>query len=297
MGGIRFTRNMIALLGLSSALVYGASDFLGGLASRRITPLLVSFLSQLAALLIAAVATFVSNPHWSTSAVVLGVVAGFAGGIGTWAFYASLAIGPMSVVSPGVAMIYAVVPAIVGFGIGERIAALGYAALAAVVVAAVLLAVPRQRDPIRVTPRAVLLGSIAGLGFAGYIIAIDRTPTDSGLAPLFVDLIVATLLYGVVLVVNRVRRGAVDGPKEWAGIRNRTGVAQAVFAGILLAAGNILLVIGLHLGELAVMGVLNALYPLGTVILAFIVLKERLSVLQLLGIVLALAASAVLALV
>ena len=282
---------MIALLGLSSALVYGASDFLGGLASRRITPLLVSFLSQLAALLIAAVATFVSNPHWSVSAVVLGMVAGVAGGIGTWAFFASLAIGPMSVVSPGVAMIYAVVPAIVGFAIGERIAVLGYVALAAVVVAAVLLAVPRQRDPVRVTPRAVLLGSIAGLGFAGYIIAIDRTPTDSGLAPLFVDLIVATVLYGVVLLVNRARRG----PAEWSGIRNRTGVVQAVFAGVLLAAGNILLVIGLHLGELAVMGVLNALYPLGTVILAFFVLKERLSVLQSVGIVLALAASAVLA--
>lgn len=283
---------MVALLGLSSALIYGASDFLGGLSSRRITPLLVSFLSQFAALVIATVATFVSNPHWSTSVIVLGVVAGIAGGIGTWAFYASLAIGPMSVVSPGVAMIYAVVPAIVGFAIGERIAALGYVALAAVVVAAVLLAVPRQRDPVRVTPRAVLLGSIAGLGFAGYIIAIDRTPTDSGLAPLFVDLIVATLLYGVVLVVNRVRRGA----GEWAGIRNRIGVVQAVFAGILLAAGNILLVIGLHLGQLAVMGVLNALYPLGTVILAFVVLKERLSGLQVLGIVLALAASAVLAL-
>ena len=288
---------MIALLGLSSALVYGASDFLGGLASRRITPLLVSFLSQLAALLIAAVATLVSSPHWSTAAVVLGMVAGVAGGIGTWAFYASLAIGPMSVVSPGVAMIYAVVPAIVGFAIGERIAVLGYLALAAVIIAAVLLAVPRQRDPVRVTPRAVLLGSIAGLGFAGYIIAIDRTPTNSGLAPLFVDLIVATLLYGVVLVVNRVRRGAVEGPKEWAGIRNRTGVVQAVFAGVLLAAGNILLVVGLHLGELAVMGVLNALYPLGTVILAFFVLRERLSVLQTIGIVLALAASAVLALV
>lgn len=284
---------MIALLGLSSALVYGASDFLGGLAARRITPLLVSFFSQLAALLIVAVVTVVSNPHWSTSTIVLGAVAGIAGGIATWAFYASLAIGPMSVVSPGVAMIYAVVPAIVGFAIGERIAVLGYLALAAVVVAAVLLAVPRQRDPVRLTPRAVLLGSIAGLGFAGYIIAIDQTPTDSGLAPLLVDLIVATLLYGAVLLVNRAR----SGPSEWAGIRNRRGVVQSVFAGVLLAAGNILLVIGLHLGELAVMGVLNALYPLGTVILALFVLRERLSVLQTIGIVLALAASAVLALV
>jgi drug/metabolite transporter (DMT)-like permease len=110
---------------------------------------------------------------------------------------------------------------------------------------------------------------------------------------LLVDLIVATLLYGILLLVNRARRGG----KELAGIRKRRGVAQAVLAGILLAAGNILLVIGLHLGELAVMGVLNALYPLGTVILAFFVLRERLSVLQTVGIVLAIGASAVLALV
>ncbi|MDP9028776.1 MAG: DMT family transporter [Actinomycetota bacterium] len=284
---------MIALLGLSSALIYGASDFFGGLGSRRITPLLVSFISQIAALLIATVATFSSELHWSSSAVVLGLVAGIGGGIGTWAFFTSLAIGPMSVVSPGVAMIYAVVPAIVGIALGERIAPIGYAALVAVVVAAVLLGVPRQRDAVRLTPRAIIYGSIAGLGYAGYIIAIGRTPRDSGLLPLWFDLIAATLLYSVVLLINRIRRG----PGEFAGVRDRTAVTQSILAGVLLAGGNILLVIGLHLGELAVMGVLNALYPLGTVILAFILLKERLSVLQAFGIVLALAASAVLALV
>lgn len=284
---------MIAFLGLSSALIYGASDFFGGLGSRRITPLLVSFISQIVALLIATVAVFSSEIHWSTSAVALGLVAGIGGGIGTWAFFTSLAIGPMSVVSPGVAMIYAVVPAIVGIALGERIAPIGYAALVAVVVAAVLIAVPRQRDAVRLTSRAIVYGSIAGLGYAGYIIAIGRTPRDSGLLPLWLDLIVATVLYATVLLINRIRRG----PGEWSGLRDRTAVVQSLLAGVLLAGGNILLVLGLHLGELAVMGVLNALYPLGTVILAFFLLKERLSVLQTLGIVLALSASAVLALV
>jgi drug/metabolite transporter (DMT)-like permease len=283
---------MIALLGFTSALVYGASDFLAGLASRRVTPLLVSFLSGSVALIITAIATFVTPGHWSWSAVVLGAIAGVAGGIGTWAFYASLAIGPMSVVSPGVAMIYAVVPAIVGFALGERISIIGYVALAAVIVAAVLLSRPRKGDGARLTPRAILLGSVAGLGFAGYVIAIDRTPTDSGLVPLLIDLIVGTSLYGIVLLINAVRRGRA----EWSGIRDRSAVVQAVLAGVLLAAGTILLVTGLHLGDLIVMGVLNSLYPLGTVILAFFVLKERLSVLQTIGIVLALAASVVLGL-
>lgn len=291
--GIRFTRSMIAFLGLTSALIYGASDFFGGLASRRITALVVSFISQIAALIIATIATLSSQQHWSTSAVVLGLVAGVGGGIGTWAFFTSLAIGPMSVVSPGVAMIYAVVPAIVGIALGERIAPPGYLALVAVVVAAVLLAIPRQRDAARLTPRAIVYGSIAGLGYAGYIIAIGRTPRDSGLVPLWIDLIVASLIYTVALLVNRVRRGT----GELRGFRDRTAVVQSILAGVLLAGGNVLLVIGLHLGELAVMGVLNALYPLGTVILAFVIVKERLSWLQIVGVALALGASAVLALV
>jgi drug/metabolite transporter (DMT)-like permease len=283
---------VIALLGLASAIIYGGSDFFGGLASRRLTPLLASFVSQIAAVAIATVATFVSAPHWSTSAVILGIVAGIGGGIGTWAFFTSLAIGPMSVVSPGVAMIYAVVPALVGVALGERFPALGYVALVAVVVAAVLLAVPRERDAARLTPRAIVYGSIAGLGYAGYIIAIGRTPRDSGLLPLWIDLVVATVLYAVVLLVNRLRRG----PGELAGLADRGGVRQSLLAGVLLVAGNILLVIGLHLGDLAVMGMLNALYPLGTVILAFVVLRERLSVVQGVGIALALGASAALAL-
>jgi drug/metabolite transporter (DMT)-like permease len=64
---------------------------------------------------------------------------------------------------------------------------------------------------------------------------------------------------------------------------------------VALAVGNILLVIGLHLGDLAVMGVLSSLYPLGTVLLAFLVLRERLSWVQGAGIVLALAGSVLLA--
>jgi len=284
---------MIAFLGLTSALIYGASDFFGGLGSRRVTPLLVSFISQIAAVIIATIVTFSSGLQWSTSAVVLGLLAGVGGAIGTWAFFTSLAIGPMSVVSPGVAMIYAVVPAIVGLALGERIAPLGYGALVAVVVAALLIAVPRERDPVRLTPRAIVYGSIAGLGYAGYIVAIGRTPRDSGLLPLWLDLLVATVIYSLALLVNRIRRGR----GELGGFRDRTAVVQSLLTGVLLVGGNILLVTGLHLGELAVMGVLNALYPLGTVILAFIVLKERLSVLQFAGIALALGASAVLALV
>jgi len=256
---------VIAALGLISAVIYGASDFLGGLASRRMSALLASALGCAVAALGSGIAVAVERPTWSAADVVLGVIAGVLGAIGTWAFYACLAIGPMSIVSPGVAMIYAV--------------------------AALLLAVPRQRDGGRMTPRAILLGTIAGLGYAGYIILMDRTSAASGLMPLFVELSTGVVLYAGVLAVHRVRRG----PAELAAARGLRALGPALLAGLLLVIANTLLVIGLHLGDLAVMGVLNALYPLGTVLLALAVLRERLSRLQVGGIVLALLASAALA--
>ncbi|HEY8589106.1 MAG TPA: DMT family transporter [Naasia sp.] len=281
---------MVALLGLTSALIYGASDFLGGLASRRISSLLVSFLNMVVATAIVAVAVLIESPVWSTEAVLIGALAGVLGAIGTWAFYEGLAVGPMSILSPGVAAVYALLPAVVGVWLGERFTVWGWVALAAVIGAAVLLAAPREKDSLRVTPRAAILGLIAGVGYAGYIIAIDQTPAESGLIPLLMDLMVAAVLFAALLGVPRFRRTPVGGTGS-----ARKAILVALGAGVALAFGNILLVIGLHLGDLAVMGVLNALYPLGTVLLAFLVLRERLSLLQGLGILLAIAGSVLLA--
>ncbi len=295
---LRYTWRVIALFGLGSAIIYGASDFFAGLASRRLSSLLVAFLSSIVAGLLVLVAVLVSAPTWSPETVVLGSIAGLLGSIGTWAFYASLAIGPMSVISPGVATIYAVVPAVAGIAFGERFPPAGYVALVAVVAAAVLLSMHGGGERARIRPRAVLLGVIAGFGYAGYIIAIDRTSEESGLAPLLVDFLVAVLVLGLALLALRIRRSLrheAAAPLAVSSEDRRRGLLLSVVTGVTLAVGNILLVIGLHIGDLAVMGVLNSLYPLGTVLLAMIVLRERLSPLQLTGVVLALAGSALLA--
>jgi drug/metabolite transporter (DMT)-like permease len=283
---------VVAVLGLVSAVIFGASDFFGGLAARRMSPLLASAVGGVVSVAGAGIAVAIERPVWGVPDVLLSVGAGVLGGIGTWSFYAGLAIGPMSIVSPGVAMIYAVVPAIAGLALGERFSPLGYAALVVVVGAALLLAVPRQRDGGRLTPRAILFGTIAGLAYGGYLILLDRTSTASGLMPLLVELVTGLVIFVVALVINRLRRG----PAELAVLRERRVVGQAVLGGLFLVVANILLVIGLHLGDLAVMGVLNALYPLGTILLALIVLRERLGRLQIAGVALALAASVVLAL-
>jgi len=285
---------MVAVLGLVSALVYGVSDFLGGISSRRLSPLLAVALTFVVAAACAAIAVAIEQPVWSARDFLLGLVAGVAGGIGTWAFYAVLAIGPMSVLSPAVAVLYAVIPAIVGISLGERLPVVGYLALVAVAIAAVLLGVSPQRDGRRITPRALLLALVAGLGFAGYIIAIDFTAPESGLVPLLGDYLSGTVIILAALSVRIARRGRAA---ELAGLGRNRATGFAIIAGALLAVANILLVVGLHLGDLAVMGVLNSLYPLSTVVLALWLLHERLSVPQWIGIALGLGGAAALAVV
>jgi drug/metabolite transporter (DMT)-like permease len=245
------------------------------------------------ATIVTIVALLIEQPVWSNEAVALGAIAGVAGSIGTWALYACLAVGPMSVLSPGVAAIYAVLPAVVGILLGERFPPIGYAALVVVVIAGILLsATPESGGAKRPSGRALAYAGTAGVCFAGYIIAIDATPVESGLVPLLVDLVVGGTLFAAALAWGRIRKG----PGELRGLRDRKATLLAIAAGALLVTGNILLVVGLHLGDLAVMGVLNSLYPLGTVILAIAILRERLTVLQGIGIALALAGAVVLTL-
>src|SRR5690606_27699147 len=178
--GLRILLNgrMIVLIGLASAIVYGVSDFLGGLGSRRISPLLVSLVSFLVAVVPIALLTPLVGSVWSPEAVWLGAIAGLAGAGAIWAFYAALAIGPMSVISPTTAAVAALIPAVAGIGSGERFSPLGYVALGVLVVAAVLLGVTREQQGGRVGVRAVVLAVASGVGFGGYNVVMEATPPD-----------------------------------------------------------------------------------------------------------------------
>ena len=278
---------MIVILGLASAIIYGVSDFFGGLGARRIAPILVSLVSFVVAVVPSAIITPLMGAVWSAEAVWLGAIAGGAGAFAVWGFYSALAIGPMSVISPTVAAVAALLPAVVGIARGERFSPIGYVALAALVVAAVLLGVSREQSGGRLGVRAVVLAVLAGIGFGGYNVVIELTPTESGLVPLLVDLILGAVIFAVIVAIIRIRQGATF-PVLSA---DRRGLWLAAAAGLLLAVANALLVWGLHQGELAIMGVLSALYPLGTVLLALVVLRERLSPVQIVGVALALVAS------
>ncbi|WP_242090436.1 EamA family transporter [Curtobacterium sp. DN_7.5] len=324
---------LTVVLGLSGALVYGFADFLGGLASRRLRPVVVTAVAALVGVVPLLVGLVVVDSAFSGRAVVWGAVAGLAGGAAVLLLYTALAIGPMSVLSPVTAVFAACVPVVVAVLRGTALSPLAVGMLVVAVVAVVLVASVRDTSGARLTARGVAAAAVAGCGFGGIVLAYDMTPADSGVAPLVVARALQVVLLGVAAVVV-VRRGGGDAgggagasvrrdgagrpggpgrlsapaavgrvPLLAAGRAHWSGrlVATVVACGFFDALANVFVQAGLHSSDdpltLPVMSVLNALYPIGTVVLAGVVLRERLTPLQLVGIVLAFGASVGLALV
>ena len=286
------------LLGLLGALAYGSADFLGGLAAKRISAVRAAGLSALSGLVFLLVPLAIFGAHWTTSAIVWGALSGVAGAVALALLYASLAIGPMSILSPLTAVLSAIVPATWGVLHGERFGPLGWVALGLALVAVVLVGFIPERGAVRPRLRGLLMAIGAGSLIGVFIILIDLTPNDSGLAPLVLNRIVnASIMFATVAVIWLwSRRPGRSTDARAATIHGwRPGLALAVAGGVVDASANILLLLGLRLGELGVMSVLTALYPAGTIILAAIVLKERIAPVQWVGLVLALAATAMFA--
>ncbi len=309
---------LTVVLGLSGALVYGFADFLGGLASRRVRPVVVTAVAAVVGIVPLLVGLVVVGGAFSSGAVVWGLIGGGAGAVAVLLLYAALAIGPMSVLSPVTAVFAASLPVLVAVVRGTALSPLAVVMLVVAVVAVVLVASVRDGSGARLTVRGVVAAAVAGCGFGGIVLAYDMTPADSGVAPLLVARVLQVMVLGAAAVVvvraGRVLRpgGAdrVDPPAAAAGSsavaagRTRWSgrfVATVVACGVLDALANVFIQAGLHASDdpltLPVMSVLNALYPIGTVVLAGVVLRERLTALQLVGIVLAFTASVGLALV
>ena len=292
---------LTVIVGLSTALVFGAADFLGGLAAKRMSSILTTAIAALTGLIVIVVIGLpLLGGVWSTEAVVLGALSGVAGAVAIGLLYACLAIGPMSILSPLTAVVSAIVPLTVGLVGGERLGPLGYVALALALVAIVLVGFTPPgrgelvRNAVRPSLKGVLMAIGSGAALGVFLILIDQTPDESGIVPLVVNRATnSTIMFALVGVLAFIawRRGT--GPAHGA---VRAGLALAIACGVLDAVANAGILFGVRLGELSVMAVLTALYPAGTIILAAIVLKERIALLQYVGLALAIIAGAMLAL-
>lgn len=293
---------MTVILGLTGALAYGFADFLGGLASRRVPPIIVTVWVAAVGLVPLVIGLALLGGTFSASALLWGSVAGISGSVGVLMLYTALSVGPMSVLSPFTSVISVVLPVATGvLFLGSRLSGLGVGAIITAIVAVVLVGIVRDPSGARLTGRGLVTATIAGCGFGGLVLAYSATSPADGLAPLVVARIVqiAVMWAGVGVHSLHARWGTTR--ETFRGVRGRTrGIWPLVaVCGVLDALANILIQAALHSGDsataLPVVSVLNALYPIGTIILAAIVLRERLSLLQTAGLALALAASAVLA--
>lgn len=279
---------MTALLALASALVIGGSDFAGGMATKRDSTFRVTALAQITGGLAAVVLVLaVGWDEVATTDVVAGAIAGASGTFSFICFYRALAIGVMSVVAPTTAVVGATIPAIVGVARGEELGALTGVGLAVALVAIVLVSRETGVERATETPRAALILALtAGVGFAVFFIALAETATEAGMWPLVVARIVSVPV--VCVLAWRVTQRVIPA--------RRSSVLLATYTGVTEMIANALLLVALRRGELAIASVFGSLYPVSTVLLAWVVLRERLVRSQLIGVTFALAAIALVAL-
>ena len=280
---------MVLLLGLAAAVLYGTGDFLGGLATRRIPVLAVLLLAQTAGVILALPAAALWPGPPSLAGLAWGTGAGLIGGAGVIIFYLGLAAGPMSVVAPVSGLVSTVLPVAVALAEGERPGTGVYAGALLCLAAVVLTSCSGGGTPAR-SPRAArrrLPGAARALGYGiasgtsfGLFFLLIRNAGQSGeLWP------VAAARIGelaVVLVTAAVLRRTLR-PR---GAQRRLLLAAAA-AGAIDVTANICYVAATRTGMFGLAVVLAALYPAATVLLAKVVLGERLRRVQRAGLGLA----------
>jgi drug/metabolite transporter (DMT)-like permease len=272
------------LLALASSLSYGAADFLGGFAARGAHVLRVVVIAAPASLLVELLLWPVLGADFPTGAVVWGAASGVASAAAFALLYRTLAIGPMSVLSPVTALISAALPVCVGLLSGEHLGGAGLAGIILALVAVVI--VSGGTDPRGDRPRraALALAFGAGAAIALQLVCLDQAPDDSGVAPLLVGRAVSSIVVLGAAFALRARLGDT-----------RPDVPISAAAGALDSLANFAFLFAVRDGDLAVVAVITALYPAGTVLLARLVLGERIGPSQLAGLGLAAAAVCLLA--
>lgn len=269
---------MVALgLALGASIAWGGSDFLAGLVTRRLPVLTVLVLSQAAGLvLLLILLALAGQGPPPTDAVLIAAGAGLAEMAGFAALYRALAIGPMSVVAP-LASLAAVVPVGAGLAGGERPAPAAAVGLALAVACGALVAFehdPEQRRQRRVAPGAAL-AAFSALAFGVFFVATNAA-SDAGGVAWTVAVNRSTSFAALALVVAIGRKGLTYRSAD---------LRPAAVIGLLDAGANALFALALTEGMTSTVGVIGSLYPITTVILATVILRERPRALQALGVV------------
>jgi drug/metabolite transporter (DMT)-like permease len=270
------------LFGLAAGASWGAGDFSGGLASRRAPVFGVLVVGQLAGTtLIAAIALLLGEAAPPAAAIAWAVSAGASGAVGLAALYRGLAIGRMAVVAPVSAVLSAAIPVAWGMaqeGFPPAVRLTGFAlGLAGIWLVARTGETGEGRAGL---PLAIL----AGCGFGGFLVLMHRAAQGGAFWPLAAARATSVALaLGVALARRRAWRPAM------------AAVPLVLLSGLFDAGGNACFVLAARSGRLDVASVLSSMYPASTVLLAALLLRERVTRPQGAGIAAVLAAIALIA--
>lgn len=277
---------MTVVLALFASLFIGASDFLGGLDSRRRNPLetsLVLFLATLVTLV--PIAILLGASDLTGHDLGLGAVSGLTTSVAYVGFFAAIGHGRISIVAPISAAVTALLPAVVGIAEGNTLSTLARCGVLCALLAIPLVAYQTEDGEAGdwSTTRQVLVSVLCGIGFGFYFICIGHTHRSSGLWPT-----VATVVVAIAVTVPVAARGSAM--PSFASL-SRLAVAGGVALGIADSA----LTTALQRGPLTVASVLGNLYPLVTIALGVAILGERVRIWHAAGIALAVAGVAMIA--
>jgi drug/metabolite transporter (DMT)-like permease len=268
---------MPVVLGLLVAASFGSGDFLGGLASRHARTLAVLAISQVAALAGAVVVSFAVGGHVYGGDLAFGAVAGALNVVAIGCLYRGLAIGQMGQVAPIAAVIGAVLPVLWGLARGERPGVPALVGIVLAVAAAALLSSEREERQGPLFGRALILAAAAGVGFGISLVLFAAASHHGGVWPVLSARLTALVVVWASLAIVGGLGGLRPVPK--------TGAAAA---GLLDVGASTLLLIALRGNLTAVVAPVASLAPGFTSLHAWWYLHERVSKVQVAGLVIAL---------
>jgi len=277
------------VLALAAAALYGLSDFAGGVVSRKASVWGVAIVTQVTAVVALGALTMLQPGSPTRADLAWGALAGVGTGVGTGFLYRGLSAGRMGVVAPLSAVGAALLPVIVGIVTGERPQLLTLLGIACAFPAIWLVSTSTDTPDVAGQAEGrlnedVANGLLAGLGFGLMFSALGQVPESAGLAPLAMAEL--SSVAAVVILAMAMRQSWLPASRAaWNG----------VVVGALAAAATICFLVATQSGLLAVASVLSSLYPAVTVLLAAVVLHERIHRRQGVGLALTLAAVALVA--
>lgn len=279
--GLPHSSSLAAPLALLAAISWGAADYVAGTAARKSSALRIVVGSHMVGMVALTALSPLIESSADLSDLVWGASGGMGGGLGTLLLYRGLAVGRMGVVAPVTAALAAAVPVLVGLLGGDVIGNLGLLGIGLAFPAVLLVAMaPEDQGPVGtansfgtwIHQPGLVYALIGGLGFGLFYVCLDRTGGDTGVWPLLAARVASVAMLGAAAIAAERRLlPSVE-------VRGAT-----VLAGVLDVTAAVLFLLATRQGALAIASILTSMYPATTVLLAVVLLRERCSTPQLVG--------------